>query len=503
MPSEHRLHPASFLFAVGGQLKNFLLPGLVVLFTAGVSGANWEIWLMTLVVPVSVFAFIRTLSYRYRLEDSELVVRTGFIFRNERHIPYARIQNVEVIQNLFHRLFGVVEVKIETGGGHEDEARMQVVTLAAHQEIRDRVFAYKRPPAAEEAAAATGAAPQGTIVLTLPPQELLLSGLIANRSAIVIAAAFGVIWELGLFDFVFTWVFGDKVTGRSIVTQIARAFIGRGYPSPWYLVLAIGTISALFAAVTVISMVWALVRLYGFTLRRVGDDLLAEYGLLTRITTTIPMRRIQTLTVFEGPLYRVFDRASVKVETAGGDAGEQGQVRREPLVPIIRRANLETFLRNVLPDIDVNVADWERAAPRAVIREWRQNLIVAAVFSLFFVIMLEFWTLLLFAALAAFSAVHARRYVAALGWALTDSAVLFRRGWVWRRLTAARFSKVQAIALHQSPFDRRYDMARVQVDTAGSIGSSDAVNIPYLPDAVARTLHLRLSAEASRTSFEW
>ena len=503
MPSEHRLHPASFLFAVGGQLKNFLLPGIIVLFTAGVSGGNWEIWLMTLVFPVAFFAFIRTLSYRYRLDESELIVRTGFVFKNERHIPYARIQNVEVIQNVLHRMLGVVEVRIETGGGNEDEARMQVVTQAAHHEIRDRVFAHKRPAALEEAAAAPAAQRQGTIVLALPPRELLLSGLIANRSAIVIAAAFGVIWELGLFDFVFTWVFGEKVTGRSIITQAARAFAGRGYPSLWYLALAAGTLSALFAAVTVISMLWALVRLYGFTLRRVGDDLLAEYGLLTRITTTIPMRRIQTLTVFEGPLYRFFDRASVKVETAGGDAGEQGKARREPLVPIIRRGELDAFLATVLPDIDATAAEWERAAPRAVVRERRQSLILAAVFSLFFVVMLKFWTMLLFAALAAVAAVHARRYVAALGWALTDTAVLFRRGWIWHRLTAARFSKVQTIALHQSPFDRRYDMARVQVDTAGSIDSSDAVNIPYMPAAAARSLHLRLSGEASRTSFEW
>jgi putative membrane protein len=249
-------------------------------------------------------------------------------------------------------------------------------------------------------------------------------------------------------------------------------------------------------------MVWAVVRLYGFTLRRVGDDLLAEFGLFTRITTTIPLRRIQTLTVFEGPLYRFFHRASVKAETAGGDAGEEGKTRREPLVPIVRRAELEPFLRQVLPDIDLNVAAWERAAPRAFLRELRQGLIVSGVVSLFFVVMLKFWTLVLLSSLAALSFVHARRYVATLGWAVTNTAVVFRRGWVWRRLTAARFSKMQTVALHQSPFDRRHDMARVQVDTAGAAGS-DAVNIPYLPARAARDLHLRLSAEASRTHFEW
>ena len=498
MPSDQRLHPSSFLFAVAGQLKNFLLPGIVVLFTAGASGADWEVWTMAGIIPIAAFALIRSLSYRYRLDEAELVVRTGFIFRNERHIPYARIQNVEVIQNVFHRLLGVVEVRIETGATNEDEARLQVVAVRAHQEIRDRVFAHKTEAIQAEAPAADTA-----IILTLPARELLLSGLIANRSAVVIAAAFGVVWELGLFDFFFTWIFGDKVTGRGVATQIARAVTGRGLPSPWYLGLAAGTLLALFAGVTLISMAWAYVRLYGFTLRRVGDDLLAEFGLLTRITTAIPLRRIQTLTIFEGPLYRLFARASVKVQTAGGEAAEERTSSREPLVPIIHQNDLQQFLKQILPDIDGTLAEWQPAETRAVRREFRQTAVLALVVTAFFVVMLKFWSLVLLTLLLVLSRVHARRYVASLGWALVDNAVLFRRGWMWRRFTAARFSKMQAVALHQSPFDRRYDMARVQVDTAGGTNGSDAVHIPYLSASTARTLHDRLAAEASRTSFEW
>ncbi len=51
------------------------------------------------------------------------MIRSGLIFRNERHVPFSRIQNVDAIQNVFHRLFGVAEVRVETGGGKEEEAR--------------------------------------------------------------------------------------------------------------------------------------------------------------------------------------------------------------------------------------------------------------------------------------------------------------------------------------------------------------------------------------------
>ena len=68
------------------------------------------------------------------------MIRTGLIFRNERHIPFSRIQNVDAIQNVFHRLFGVVEVRVETGGGKEEEAKLSVLPHAAFLDMRQHVF---------------------------------------------------------------------------------------------------------------------------------------------------------------------------------------------------------------------------------------------------------------------------------------------------------------------------------------------------------------------------
>ena len=73
--------------------------------------------------------------------SSELVIRSGLVFRSERHIPYARIQNIDAVQNVLHRLLNVVEVEVETGGGETSEATMSVLPMAAFHEMRERVFA--------------------------------------------------------------------------------------------------------------------------------------------------------------------------------------------------------------------------------------------------------------------------------------------------------------------------------------------------------------------------
>ena len=92
MPSEQRLHPLSFLFTIGSSLKSLVIPILLLLFAA--SSNRYEQWFAVFVIPYTVVALIRYFGFRYRFDDDELVIKTGFIFRNERHIPYARIQNI-------------------------------------------------------------------------------------------------------------------------------------------------------------------------------------------------------------------------------------------------------------------------------------------------------------------------------------------------------------------------------------------------------------------------
>jgi putative membrane protein len=501
MSFERRLHPASFVFNIAGQLKELLLPGFVVIFTAGSTGGRWETWLMFLVIPYSLVALGRMLSYRYRLDESEMVVRTGFVFRNERRIPYARIQSIDAVQHLLHRLMRVVEVRIQTGAGAEPEATMRVLPLDAVQEMRERVAAQKKTAPADvgPVAPATTRHP----VLVLPIRELLLAGFIDNRGVVLIATVFGVLWEIGQLNRVMDALLDDSSAGRSAVRVFGRAVVGRGMPSLRYVVLTFAAFAALLLFIRLLSMVQSVVKLHGFTLSRDGDELHVEYGLVTRVTTTIPLRRIQLLTVSETPLHRLCGRVAVRADTAGGTAPGQGTVQREALAPIVRRDELARVLGEVMPGVPLAHVAWQPVARGAARREFTQGAALAVLISLFCVVMLRGWTLVLLAVLLAGAALLAPRTAAALGWATLEEAVLFKSGWLWRHTSVTRFSRMQAVRLAQSPFDRRTRMARVAVDTAGASLASHAIRVPYLPIDTARDLHRTLTAHAARTTFRW
>jgi putative membrane protein len=513
MPSDQRLHPLSILFGFVGQVPKLLLPGLFVLFTARSSQwGNWELWAMLLVIPYTLVAVWRYVTFRYWYEPHEMVIRTGLLFRNERHIPYARIQNLDAIQNVLHRLLNVVEVRVQTGGGQEPEATMSVLPAAAFEEMRRRVFEQKQvreAPAAGDGAesaetavpAAVASAGPSRTLLHLPLRELVLGGLIENRGAIIVGAAFGLLWEVGMMD----RFFGGVIPGQGMTKAIVKEILNTGG-------LPFGRIAFTFTAIAVflilmrlLSMVWTPLRLYGFTLTRSGEDLRTEYGLLTRVTATIPLRRIQNLTIREGLLHRLFRRAAVKVETAGGsgEGDESASRHRESIAPIIRREALPDFLREVAPEIDLSAVAWQKVHPRAFRREIKVPLILFLALALPLVLKFGGWTYALPPVIVVWILVAARIYVAHLGWAVTDGAVLFRSGWLWRRMSVARFAKIQAVAIHESPLDRRAAMARVRVDTAGAGSAGHRVDIPYLARDTARALYDLLSRQAAQTAFRW
>jgi putative membrane protein len=514
MPSDHRLHPATLLFDLARHARNLALPAVLLLF--GISGSSggpggmfgaipegWEVWLPILFVPAAAVSVTRYLTFRWRCDERELVIRWGLLFRHERHVPYARIQNVDAVQNVFHRLFSVVEVRVETGGGKEEEARLSVLPRAAFDEIRSRVFSA-RPAHPDQAAHPEHVVPPvHPALLHLNLRELLLFGFLQNKGMVVIGAAFGAGWETGLLDRLMGRYFADGSLGRGFFRDLFRALFGDGPLPVAPLWMALAGIVAFLVVVRIISMGWALARLYGFRLTRMNEDLRTEYGLVTRVSATVPIRRVQTINIRTGLLHRWLGRASVRVETAGGAGEGSAAPMREWLAPLIRVEALPQLLQEVLPGFDYAAVTWQRVHPRAFRRVMKKVLVFLAVLTLLLATANIWIALGVLLVLLPWLTLSTRKHVQHLGWVEGDEVVLMKRGWIWRQVTMARINKIQVVAMRQSPFDRRAAMARVKVDTAGAGEFSHRVDIPYLDQQVAQGLADRLSTAAANTTFRW
>jgi putative membrane protein len=491
------------LFLLAGQVRQFALPVIVALVVGSRSReAAWQIYALPLLIPYALFVVVRYRTFNYTFGDGELVIRSGLFFKNERHVPYSRIQNLDAVQNAMHRLCGVVDVRVDTGSGAEADATLSVVSWPAYEEMRRRVL--------DERALASGAGAPGAsadqIILALRPRDLAVLGLIENRATVLVAAVIGTLWETGMLERAVSRV-GFDVAQRGVLRRLFVSIFRDGTLPMDDFLAASSAIVGLLIVLRILSIIWAMVRLHGFRLTLVSADLRADYGLLTRVSATVPLHRIQTLTIRRGLIHRWLNRASVKVETAGGEAaGEaagQSARKRESLAPIVNEPQLPALLRVVLPDLSLEDPVWHGPAAGAFGRELRARLVLALIGAALSAYFLRGWAFGVMALLVAWSWMSARTYIAHLGWAVIDGAVLFRTGWIWRHVTVARFSKVQAVSMFQSPFDRRHRMASVRVDTAGAAATSHRVHIPYLDVERATELFGRLGTAAAHTAFRW
>lgn len=481
MPSDRRFHPLTIMFALGGELRNFLLPAVLATMTAS-RGNETERFLLVFLVPGVIMAIGRYYFSTYRYDATELVVRTGIIFKNERHIPFARIQSVDAVQNVLHRLLGVVDVKVQTGTTGEAEATLSVLPLQALDEMRQRVFQDRAPAAATPIEPVDGGplpapAQEARSLLTLSWKERALAGLLDNRGWVVIGAAWGLAFESGYLNQF------EELDAASW---------------PTYASLLVG----LFVIAPVLSMGWALIRLHDFRLTLQAGDLRTQFGLLTRVTATIPLRRVQAVEIHQGPGHIWTGRASVRVETAGGTASGRASAEREWVAPIITTDRLPEFVATVLPEADLTALSWLKVDPLAFYRRRvvavTTALIIGAAAAPWFGAV---WALAAAGAIAVLGLVNGHLYVSSLGWAKNEAVIAFRSGWFHRTLVVVPLPKIQAVGLGESPFDRRHRMASLTVDTAGA--GSNRIDIPYLARDTAEAARVTLAHEAAATVFRW
>jgi putative membrane protein len=508
--AERRLHPLSFLFTLLGQLRQFALPLLVILFTGRRNALDWSD--LAGLIGVGVLAFVsiaQYFTYRYRLEPDGVVIRSGVFQRSLRHIPFGRIQNVSLHQNLLHRLFGVAEVRLESAGAAKPEGQMRVLRLADAQALEQQIRRRVRSVAAD-ARAASGAASlpppapgstaevdadgtpripaaspvqEETVLLRLSTGELVRHGLISNRGMLVVGAAFAALAQSG-----------GKNMGK-VMEAIGHWLTGQA--SALHLSIVAATIAGVvllalaLVLLRLLSVVLSLLQFHGFELSESDGRLSVVRGLATRVRASLPAHRIQAWQVSEGMLHRLFNRRSLRVDTAVIEAANEKRSLRE-LVPIATPGRLDELVDHLLSVRAWPIVDWNALHARA----WQRKLLPPLVFLVPACVVLAWfrgpWALAGLLLVPVF-VWRARHWVRHTGWSVANGLVAYRHGWLQREWRFAESSKLQSIELAQSPLDRRFGMASLRFDTAGATAFESMFAIDYLPEDTARALYADLS----------
>jgi putative membrane protein len=473
-----RLHPISpflrggvMILAVGGYLISQRLERLVG-YSWGPGGPEdptfGHLWIaifafLSLVALVVLYGWLSWRVARFRIGASTLEYSWGLLFKQHRQVRYDRIQAVDVSRPLLARLFGLSQVVVQSAGGSDSHVELAYLAHGRSLQVRDAVLslvdaeeAQTRAPVEPEAGPvpAAGPASQPKTPYALPGIEALVRGEVAPTRGRQVLRTVSVPMGRLVASLVYhpTTVFVAVVIPATLV----GAVVGSVRVLPILFVVFFGA---------VLPHVRRFLTDANFSVDIESDRLRITHGLTDQRSNTVPLARIQAVEISQGYFWRWPDWWRMKV-TIAGVVGENTESQTTAF-PVGTEAEVLDLAAVMLPGISREALvdgmrgsggepDFTTSSRRSAVFQpwtWRRN-----------------------------------------GYAVTDTALVIRRGRLARVVSMVPHARVQSLRVEQGPLDRRRQIASVHTDlTAGPV--SGVIAHLDVPEA-----HRLLAEQSSRST---
>ncbi len=463
MNSEKHLHPVAMLIGAIKTVRRWVsalvFPGIAFLVSQGFS-----VWTITLFVLGIVFVaalaglwgFLSWRATTYVVTGDAFRLRQGVFQKRERTIPLEHVQSVDTVQRVIQRVFGVVEVRIETAGGgaSEPDASLSALSREAAETLRRRIEGSSRE--------ATGP----TVLRRLSVRELLVAGATSGQIGVALSLV----------------AVGSQFVDNFFSEEFIRRLVETFAPNWLMVVLIVVPAGALLA--WLLAIAGTILAYAGFTLSREGDFLYIKRGLIERREATIPLSRIQAVRISEGVLRQPFGLASLRVESAG--YGEDSGVSTT-LFPLLPRDEAQNLLAAAAPEFALDPT--LNPLPRRALRRYVVRSIIPA---LFFAAAAALVSYLIFGAALGLvalllilpAAVYGWLRYRAAGWVFEEDRLVVRNRSLGRKTTIAPRRRLQSRVVVRSPFQRRLRLATFLARVASGSGGSSLRVIDIEAEAV-------------------
>ncbi|MBD8006763.1 PH domain-containing protein [Bacillus norwichensis] len=455
-----RLHPITVLYDLVRSVKELILP-FIFIFILGKNriefGGSLSNMIPELVFLLFVFFMIASivvkwLRFTYWIEDNELRIEQGLFVKKKRYIPFDRIQSLDLSESIIHRPMGLVKVKVETAGSGGDKAEAKLTAIrkedaAALQKILADAKNKLQASIVEEEEARR----EEDIIYKITTRQLLFLASTSGRAGVVISAFLA-----------FAFQFEDFIPYEKLFNEMQELV-------KFGVIFISGIIAVILLIAWMLSVAIAFFKYNDFTVRKVNDELIITRGLLEKRTTTVPLHRIQALTIKESPIRQPFGYASVSLESAGGSSTDL-ESSSMVLLPVVKRNKVADILENYLTDY-VFKNDFKPAPSRSM----RRYLFVKAVIAFIIAGVLTgfFWPYGLYGAiLIPIALLWGFAQYKSTGWNCTGSQLTMRYRTIEQHTMLMKKNRIQSMKASVSWFQKRAGLATVSASVkSGEVAS--------------------------------
>lgn len=437
--------------------------------------------LILLVILQFVYSYLSFLKYQFQIQQKAFIVQKGVIKRSKVEIPFHRIQNINIQQNVLQQIFGVVGFQVETAGESASEVKIKALDSATAQSLKEALLEeVKEVSNSTKFEVEETALQEDSNSIDSPTQN--------SKSSTLLKLSFGKLLKVGLssnylkgFGLLFLFLSGignfvNDILSQFIDVDFDENLVNR-LPETIGFIALVAFVFVLLAFLLTVSL--QVIKYFNLKVIRIKDNFEVSHGLFKRINQVIKKTKTQVVSFEYNPILRFFGINNVFVSQAS--AKEIAEKQKIGLVGI-SLSQFEEFFEAIfdLP-FQQEFVQQNTSFRFMVVLFWRQVLLyigfgVAAYFLIFPIAGFG----LAFIALLGFTFLNykivKKSYVA-----MNDDLLKIGSGSIDTKTEYVALHKIQSVKLKRSIFQRMNGHADLIIYNA-----SGSHSIPYLPYHKAR-----------------
>ena len=414
----------------------------------------------------ALYNVFRWYFFLYRYEEGLVHIRQGVLFKRERTIKRDRVQSMNTNANVLQQAFGLVTLQIKTAGVSVDaEVNLRAVSKSEAESIKEHLYAKGVRSETEPVEV-----PRASRFLQ--GRDIWLAALTSGRFMVLFSVVALIYFQV--FEYIPQSYLDQAVESLSTIP----------------LIVGIGIAAGLFLLTWVLSAIVFVIQFANFSVRRFEDRLEISWGVLKKNHVIVKLHRVQAVVVQQGPLRQPLGLCTMLVEVAGGGAKEQERISL--LHPLIRRKEVDDFLRDILPEYHLPLATVvlpKRALRRYLFRSTVPiAMLIGAIITAFYLWDLPYsWVSLLFLVPAILLGISRHRNGSI---SVEEDQLSIRFRHVSLVQVLIKRSHIQSLSLMANPFQR--------------VGKLRTVRSSFLSSPAGKSYSLKdLDAEDARTVRDW
>lgn len=462
-PLEKKLHPLTLFYRL---IKS--LPGIAFPVLAAFQFGGFENWTFIIIIIVAgflsvPFSLLHYFNYFYSITDRDFIIRSGVFQKNIRTIPLSKIQNITYEQTFLQKLLKITKLQIETAGDAKTEGMLEFISLTEAEEIKKSIRDFRLQKEDPQESSETAKPKNARVLFRLNLKEAFIFGMMRFRPMIFLF----LVWAFSIFSqFSATPFFRSfRSDIDDLETRVTNIFTGE---SILYIITVV-ILSFIIAFIIgwIADILLTVNKFYNFTLTEENRKLFTSQGLFSRRKTTLPLGKLQMMTLVTNPIRKKFGYYGLEIQTAG--FGSDKVRNAESVIPFSKFEKIRDLSHKLVTfELPEKFRPISRKAIRKAFFRYCIFLIILIIPFLFLSNSL-FWLFLMLPLL----------YIPALvryqyrGYHMEEDKLIVRQGFWNNKTIIVPLSKIQTLNKVSSFFQRRLGLSSLFIDTAAGNTFSD------------------------------